>query len=286
MKSFNYESMGTHFEITVWDKIPKSKFDSIKKEIIKQSYEFDNTYSRFKPGSLVSKISKQRGRIKVPSDFIEMLRLYLDLYEPSEHKLNPLIGSALSDMGYDADYTLSAKQKISKVPDLKTVKILSKQSIQITTPLLFDFGALGKGYFVNKVSEFLKKQNVRRFLVNGSGDIYYQGNTPIKAGLEHPGNSTKIIGVVDMKTGAMCASSTNRRKWRNVHHIIDPTTLKPASEIIATWVVCKNAALADALATALFFVPPDNFSNYEFEYLLLNREYKVKKSRRFNAVLY
>jgi thiamine biosynthesis lipoprotein len=216
-----------------------------------------------------------------------MLSIYKDLYELSGSKLNPLVGKTLSDMGYDENYTLKQKSKISPVPSLNNALIIDNRTIKTAKPLLFDFGALGKGYFVDKVSNFLKTQKIKRFMVNGSGDIFYQGNEHIRAGLEHPVDPTKVIGLLNMKTGALCASANNRRAWRNFTHTINPQTLNSNHDILATWVYSQCTAIADALATALFMTPPEKYEDkYKFEYLILNNEFKVKKSEGFEVELF
>ncbi|HVT00678.1 MAG TPA: FAD:protein FMN transferase [Patescibacteria group bacterium] len=287
-KSFTYPSMGTSWEITIWDSLNEAKLLEIKKEIISKSNIFDKTYSRFKKNSFVNKISDTKGMIETPIDFVPMLKLYFDLYDLSNKKITPLIGQTLVDMGYDADYSLIPKDKISSVPDLKeTVSIIDNEHIKVRKPSLFDFGALGKGYFVDIIQNILTSHKIKKFLVNGSGDIYYKGEDILRAGLEHPFDPTKVIGVVDMKTGSMCASASNRRRWGNFHHIIDPTTLIPAVEVVAVWVVSKSAALSDALATCLFFAPPENFEDqFEFKYVILNKEMRVKKSKGFEVELF
>lgn len=287
-QSFSYESMGTWWEISIWDSIDKKKFDELKAEVIQSSELFDKTYSRFKADSLVSKIAETSGKFFVPLDFTKMLQWYIDLYLLSDKTISPFVGKVLSDMGFDENYSLKSKNKISKAFDLlKSVSIIDSTTIKTTRPLLFDFGALGKGYFVDKIAAFLKRKGVKRFLVNGSGDIFYQGEEVIKVGLEHPKDTSKVIGTMEMTTGTMCASAGNRRKWGKFNHIIDPRTSKPAEDIIATWVMSDKCVLSDALATCLFFVPPDNFEReYKFEYLILNKEMKVKRSEGFAAELF
>ncbi len=302
---FSYESMGTHWEISIWDHISPIELDKIKTGIVLLSQKFDETYSRFKPTSLVSKISEKTGVYDVPDDFLEMLRVYFDLYEVSDKKLNPLIGFTISDLGYDAVYSLKEKEVVRLVPDLlETVKIINKNEIETKEPVLFDFGALGKGYFVDKIADFLKSKNINQFLVDGSGDIYYFGKESAYFGLEDPDDPTKVVGKLEIKKNdplrAFCASGTNRRKWPRLrkatdgqagywNHEIDATTLEPADFIVATWVQAETCVLADALTTCLFFCPPENFlvprslgevgSNYVFEYLIMNKNREIKTSR-------
>lgn len=286
--SFTYESMGTHWEVSIWDKVEEYLFLKIQKDIVLMSELFDQTYSRFISTSFVSRISTLTGTIEVPFDFIEMLKVYEQFFKLSQKKVNPLIGCTLSDMGYDAEYSLKKKKIIHHTPNLlDTVIIKDQNHIEIKQPVVFDFGALGKGYFVDKIFTYLVKKGFKQILVNGSGDIHYQGNKSITVGLEHPLDTTKVIGTIQFSKGAMCSSGTNRRAWGEYHHIIDPLTLRSPTEILAAWVIADSAALADVLATALFFVPPDDFfSHYTFEYLLMNRHMKVKRSPGFKAILF
>jgi thiamine biosynthesis lipoprotein len=275
--------MGTTWEITLWDKT--DHLEIFKQEIFALSDQFDKTYSRFIKTSLVWKIAEQAGTYEVPEDFTNMLRIYMDLYEPSGCKLNPLIGFTISDMGYDENYSLVTKDTVRLTPDLfDTVKIIDNTHIETNLPVLFDFGALGKGYFVDRIKDYLVSQGVERFLVNGSGDIYYssgkksESKIPIVVGLEHPNDKTKVIGTTEMTEGSMCASGISRRAWGKYHHVINPLSNSSTEGILATWVVAKTAALADALASCLFFVAPESLSAYDFEYVIMNDERKVKVS--------
>lgn len=287
--SFSYESMGTDWSVSIWDGIDSHSLRNLEHEIISLSQNFDQTYSRFISTSLVSELSHKTGIITVPEDFVEMLRLYFQLYYLSHKKFTPLVGSVLEDLGYDFKYSLKEKGTIHPITDLdKAVTIIDDKTIELHTPSLFDFGALGKGYFVEKIKSILLKKGLKRFLVDGSGDIAYIGSgETISVGLEHPLDSTKVIGTVQMAEGSMCSSGSNRRSWGNHHHIIDPDSLSSTTEIIASWVMADSATLADGLSTALFLVPPEYFQKeFKFEYLLLNKDMKVKRSKGFNVELY
>lgn len=287
--SFSYESMGTHWEVSIWDEIETHALHNLKHEIIALSQQFDNTYSRFITTSLVSELAKKTGIISVPEDFTEMLRLYFKLYNLSQKKFTPLVGSVLVDLGYDSQYSLQEKGTVHPVTDLNTaVTIIDSRTIELHTPSLFDFGALGKGYFVEKIKSLLAMEGVKTFLINGSGDIFYKGNgTSITVGLEHPLDPKKVIGTIEIENGSVCGSGSNRRSWGNHHHIIDPDSLASTTEILASWVFADSATLADGLATALFLVPPEYFEKeFKYEYLLLNKDMKVKRSKGFDVVLF
>lgn len=284
-----YQSMGTGWRMTIWDPLSEKNFDELMEEILKQSEKFDGTYSRFKKESLVWSLSRQTGIITVPQDLVNMLRIYEELSPLCDNVLNPLVGFALSDLGYDAEYSMQTKATIRAIPELrKALTIVDDTTIELHEPVLIDLGAVGKGYFVDVIASMLRERGFKRFLVDGSGDISYAGNDqPIRAGLEDPDDATKAIGVVTMTSGVMCASGSNKRRWGNYHHIINPATLRSADEVRATWVIADSAAMADGLATCLFLADPEPIRReISFEYCIMNRENKVKTSPGFAAEIF
>lgn len=285
---FGYESMGTSFAVTIWDDIDTSVFEDLRTSIISNSHVFDETYSRFKKSSLVWQLTKKRGVVEVPKDLTAMLEIYKKLNVLSDGALNPFVGFALSDLGYDAEYSLKPKAHIRPVPDFQdAVTIIDDTHLELKQSVLIDLGAIGKGYFVDTIASYLKRQGIRRFLVNGSGDIYYCGNgTNLRAGLEHPADPTKVIGIVEISDGALCASASNRRTWGEYHHTIDPKTLTSPHAVIATWVKADTAALADGLCTCLFLTQPERYRELNYEYCLLSPEYSAHFSPGFGAELF
>jgi thiamine biosynthesis lipoprotein len=217
-----------------------------------------------------------------------MIQLYQKFYLVTEKKFTPCIGTLLEDIGYDPDYSLVAKSISRPVPDfLESVLVIDDETIELTAHVLLDLGALGKGYCVDLVAKYLADSGVKHFLVDGSGDIFYRGaGVPITVGLEHPHDETKVIGTLEMLEGAMCSSATGRRSWGKYSHYIDPLTKESPQEIVATWVLAKNTALADAMASVLFFAAPEDISSEEYSYCIMNCDYKVKRSQDFQATFY
>ncbi len=54
-------------------------------------------------------------------------------------------------------------------------------------------------------------------------------------------------------SGVDYASFTKDKRW---HHIIDPTTLKPANHVVGSTVIGPSAATCDVLSTAVFVMGP------------------------------
>jgi len=286
---YQFDALGTRWRLSVWDAVSADSFAQLAHECVGMAREFDDAYSRFKPDSLVSRLAQTKGEHEVPADLVAMLRLYEELSDATGGKINPCIGFALSDTGYDAQYSLREAEEIRDVPPLReALTIVDDRHVRLHCAVLLDVGALGKGYLVDRLYERLIAAGLARFMVDGSGDIRYHAadNTPIVCGLEHPLNVTLAIGTLSLPSGALCASATNRRRWGNRHHYIDPHTKESPEQVVATWAWAETAALADGLSSALFFVPPAQLSRFSFEYLVLDAQLHAHSSAGFAAELF
>lgn len=252
--NYRFSCIGTDWSIETETPLTSNEHTTVATRID----EFERTYSRFRDDSLVSTVSKSKGEYEFPSSIKELYRLFLELEECTDGAVNPLVGRSLEKLGYDADYSLHPTG-VYTPPLLSTSTRLVDTTLHTTEPLLIDIGAIGKGYLVDQIAAVIAQSHTN-YVIDASGDVAIHRQFPETIGLEDPRDSTRIIGVVRLHDMSICASATNRRAWGNgLHHIIDARTGKPTtSPIIATWAITPTAVLADALATALFFSPPDD----------------------------
>ncbi len=286
--SFNFEAIGTHWQIDIPQSTDSAKRSLVLEEIIAVIDDFDATYSRFRSDSIVTQMSHKKGSYLLPDNAKTLFKLYKELYELTDHAFTPLIGQVLVEAGYDATYSLIPKKLHSpyyweEAMDYEYPNLLMKN------PSLLDFGAAGKGYLIDLVVEVLKKHKFEYFCVDAGGDIFYQNtqNEKLPVGLEHPDNPSQVIGVATIYNQSICASAGNRRRWREFHHIINPHTLSSPRSIKATWVIAKTGLLADAIATCLFFVPAKKLlKKYHFSYAIVNEDNSQEFSKDFPAELF
>ncbi len=284
---FAFEAIGTAWSIDIFDKISTPAKNALLPKIRTLISDFDNVYSRFKKDSLVFRISKKSGEYAFPKNADPLFDLYYKLYEITEGAFTPLIGNVMEDAGYDATYSLKPK-KLHKPLAWQDAISYEDQKLIVKQPVLLDFGAVGKGYFVDLVCNLLNDVGFKSFCVDAGGDIYYKSSVgkQISIGLEHPDNTKRVIGVAQILNQSICASAGNRRKWDTFHNIINPHTLTSPKETLSVWVISDTAIAADALATCLFFVDPKKLQEFSFEYLILNADYSVMMSQAFPAEIY
>ena len=287
MTQFNFEGIGTKWQIDLYQELFVEEEKKILSKIKNRIEIFDKNYSRFRADSLVTEMSKESGIFSLPEDAKEMMELYYNLYEITDGLFTPLVGNILSDAGYDANYSLKQKNDLEKAPAWEEIIEYKFPKIEIKKPAMLDFGAGGKGYLVDLIGKLLEENNIFEYCIDAGGDILHKNKMPIRVGLENPENTEEVVGVYTLGNGSICGSAGNRRAWEKFTHIINPKTLVSPKEILAVWVVAETGLLADSLATCLFFVPAKILENkYKFEYVLIKQDHSIKKIDNFQGEMF
>ena len=130
-----------------------------------------------------------------------------------------------------------------------------------------DLGGLAKGYAGDEVRRILTEHGVQNALVNLGGNIVALGKNPAgvpwRVGVQNPllprGES---LAALDAQNISVVTSGMGERFFmkggRLYHHILDPRTGMPAkSGLLSATVLGRSGAVADALATALFILDPN-----------------------------
>ena len=128
----------------------------------------------------------------------------------------------------------------------------------------FDFGAIGKGFVVDRLAERLQQFGIERYSVNASGNMAF-GESP-KPGVE---GWPVAIGMVDHPDRSLCSkrlvqcgiatSGDLHQKYRDrpssetnatSSHIVDPEKQTGLKGSVMATVITSDATHPDALATA------------------------------------
>jgi thiamine biosynthesis lipoprotein len=129
--------------------------------------------------------------------------------------------------------------------------------------------AIGKGYAVDVLAEYLMEQGITDFLVEIGGELFGQGKNgagrPWQIGVENPSEISRQVydnTVVVLKNAGMATSGDYRNYFERdgvrYSHTIDPTTGKPITHNLASVTVVASSSMeADALATAMMVMGGD-----------------------------
>ena len=105
MCRFTFEAIGTQWEIET--RQPLGPW--LQQRMLERIEQFDTTYSRFRPDSLVSRMAAapHGGCFDFPDDSIALFDLYDRLHAASGGAVDPLVGRDLELLGYDQAYALT-----------------------------------------------------------------------------------------------------------------------------------------------------------------------------------
>ncbi|MCL8249973.1 FAD:protein FMN transferase [Aeromicrobium fastidiosum] len=284
MHAWTFEAIGTAWQIDTREPLAPD----VRAAVLGRIERFDEVWSRFRDDSLVAAVARGAGRWHVPDEAGALFELFTELDDVTDGAVNPLVGQTLSDLGYDASYSLTASDDPAGTPPWSSID-LSAGVLTTTGPVLIDVGAAGKGLLVDLVAGIVGRE-VDQLTVDASGDLYHGGTAPLRIALEHPLDAGRAIGVAEIGRGdALCASATNRRAWGDgLHHVLDARTGRPTSDVIATWVVAPRSCMrADGLATAHFFADPALLmERFDHQFVRMHADGRVQWSPDFPGEIF
>lgn len=225
--------------------------------------DVDRACSRFRPDSeLLTLAPDTDGWSRLSPTLADLLRVALEAAVQTDGALDPTIGATLVDLGYDRDIRLLTDDRTSVVTVVRRPtgwRSLRLEDTRVWMPpgTQLDLGATAKAVAADRCARAVAQRLDTGVLVSLGGDIATAGRGP-EGGWQVTVQdlSSDVPQQISLFDGAAIAtSSTARRTWRRdgqvVHHLIDPTTARPAT---GRWrsvtVVAPDCARANTVATA------------------------------------
>ncbi len=163
------------------------------------------------------------------------------------------------------DYNVPSKDTLKELCNLVAESKINieKQSktVSLSENAMIDFGGIAKGYATEIAVDVLKKNGIKRGLINLGGNVYAIGKkadgTPWSIAIQNPDPSKGYLGTIKVSDKAVITSGGYERYFEEngmvYHHIIDPITGSPASSgASSVTIVSSDPTLADALSTSLY----------------------------------
>jgi thiamine biosynthesis lipoprotein len=137
----------------------------------------------------------------------------------------------------------------------KNIKLFGDNKIIKHKNVGLNFGAIAKGYAVDKAIDVLKKSGIKEALVNAGGEISVIGSDWI-VGIQNPREINSIIKKIKLSGNTIATSGDYEQYFevdgKRYHHILDPKTGYPSNGLQSVTIINKSNTIADALATAVF----------------------------------
>lgn len=146
--------------------------------------------------------------------------------------------------------------------------ILDKETRTIffkTSLLKTDFGAVGKGYALDRMVEVLKENGIKKVKLDFGGHLYYFNQLDMKedyVGIRDPLCPEDILFNLPLKNQSLSTSANYERNFKiqakTYGHLINPLDGYPKKgEILSVSAISPSAKISDILSTAVFILGQD-----------------------------
>lgn len=153
---------------------------------------------------------------------------------------------------------------LARVDFSKVAVTLDPPTVSLPAGFQLGLGGVAKGYGVDRAMAVLIEHGVQHGMVNAGGDLKVLGNRmgrPWRIAIRHPRTPDAVLAMVPLANTCMVTSGDYERFFEidgvRYHHILDPRTGRPATGAMSATVLAPDAAMADALATALVVLGPE-----------------------------
>jgi thiamine biosynthesis lipoprotein len=165
--------------------------------------------------------------------------------------------------GFDGDEpaipTADALQFARERSGWRHIAFASDGRVKKSPGARINFGAIAKGYAVDRAVAVLRERGITDALVNAGGEIRATGGE-WQVGIQHPRSPSELLAVVDLHGRSIATSGDYEQFFEKdgvrYHHIFDPSTGAPARRCQSVSVIAGDDMTADALATAIFVLGP------------------------------
>ncbi|MBT9556483.1 MAG: FAD:protein FMN transferase [Myxococcales bacterium] len=263
-----------HTDVTVT--IPASKAASLAFDaVFAVMAEVERLANEWKPESPIGALNRSAGgdAVVLPPSVFALLDASRDLAVKTGGAFDPtwaaLWGLYDFDAGRFPDHaTLAARVALVGHEDLELDRAHSSARLR-RRGMAVGLGGIAKGWALDRARDQLYALGLNDFLLVAGGQVTASGSkagAPWKAGLRAPrGSPDDLFAVLPLPVGQRSSSLSTSGDYERFfikdgvryHHILDPTTGRPARGLQSASVVAPSGTDADALSTAVMVLGKD-----------------------------
>ncbi len=253
---------------------------------------FEAKFDDYDPQSWVSRVNSAKGRpVRMDPDAYELLCLADSLYQLTDGAFDITIKPLYDLWGFSAlgavndtlppqpPDSLAIRETLKKI-GFNRVRF-NKNRIILPRGMQITFGALAKGYVLDKAREHMQADKFISGQIDCTSSMTFFGQSLAQiVGVKHPraNQQRQTIGSFKLLNGSLSTSGDYQLYFeygnKRYHHILDPHTGWPVENVFSVTVINPSGAWADGLSTALFLLPPETALE------------KLKRYPQSNAVIF
>ncbi len=205
--------------------------------------------------------------VALPGEVDSLLKTSIEVAQQSGDAFTPVIGSLSILWGFSLpEVPVAPPSELDIVTaligvDTQMLVHESKGWKRLNSQTQLDFGAIAKGYAIDRGIAVLREHGIGNAIVDAGGDLRAIGDhagKPWRIGLRHPRKEGATLGWFEASGDISIVTSGDYERFflyqgKRYQHILDPQSGMPAERSSsATVISVANATIADAWSTALF----------------------------------
>ena len=261
-------SMGCLYQIEAYGSTERAVARAAR-QALDEVDRIDRLLSHYRPDSAVSRLNREAARRPVPVDaeLFALIERSLAYAREWDGAFDVTVGPLMRAWGFfrdegrvPGDAELAAAR--ARVGFRHLGLDAARRTVRFAADgVQLDFGAIGKGYAVDRAVARLRRAGVRAALVDACGSTLYALGAPPGADgwtipLRDPVRSGAVAMDVRLRDRALAVSGSAERMFEaggvRYAHILDPRSGRPVSGVLMTAVLAPDATIADVLSTATF----------------------------------
>jgi FAD:protein FMN transferase len=271
-----FEALGTYVHLSTRQHTELDAALELAKEILA---DIDATCSRFREDSDLTQVNRHPG-IWVEADplLVHAVQAACTAAEQTCGLVNPLLGAALVQLGYDRDFGLLEHQSEQPatllgpgpgIDSWRAIELDLGGGIRIPKDTALDLGSTAKAWTADLIATAFESHLTHGALISLGGDIgiaqpLHDAEPWAIAISEQPGQPADQT--ISLASGGLATSSTRVRHWRRNgalrHHLLDPRTGLPCHEVWRTVTAIGATCVAANTASTVAIVLGDQASDW------------------------
>lgn len=292
-------TMGTRYHVTLSTRPETMTVQQLRSGLEEILEGIENSMSTWREDSEVSRFNRAPAGewLTASPAFLAVFALAREVARRSHGAYDVSVGPLVQLWGFGPAATDSHPSQeqidaaMQQVGESQVEVDMAAHRLRKLRPLELDFSSVAKGYAVDRLADWLEQQGHSNYMVEIGGEIRVRGRNPRgknwRIAIERPEPvAREALAILEMSEGAVATSGDYRNFFEldgvRYSHSIDPRSGRPVRhQLVSVTVVHESAALADAWATALTVLGPEQgFSTARSEGLaayLVSREVGVRR---------
>lgn len=246
----------------------------LQENIEAEMKKVDDALSTFNKNSILSKVN-QNEPVELNDMFKDVFNMAEQISKETDGAFDITVAPMVNAWGFGfKKSTPPTKHVVDSLKSLvgyQKVRLESGRIIKQDPRIMLDCSAIAKGYGVDVVANYLRKEGIENFIVEIGGEVVSSGisekRLPWKIGVTKPVDDSirqdqELQTILNVTNKAMATSGNYRnfyyKNGKKYAHTIDPKTGYPVQHgILSATVLADQCAVADAYATSFMVMGLD-----------------------------